>query len=147
MKLLSTRPTRNRVVQQTPAPRVKKQAQRPLWRERLVDAERGFSQSIRRDSGFFVQGFSSCVILATAFILQISMIESLLIILALAIVFSAEMFHQVLKAIWHAIGHHLDKQTSQAVKMGTAAVFTVYIGAGLVIGTIFANNIWTLVYG
>jgi undecaprenol kinase len=107
--------------------------ERPLWRQRLVDVERGMSHGLRRDSAFFVHFFLSSVVIVGSVVLGISLVQWTIVILALTLVLSAEMFNQVLKSLISSLGRHLDDSARSALRIGTAAVFVAAAGAMIVI--------------
>ena len=123
------------------APFEVRQRRRSVWRQRLVDAERGITHGFRLDSTLFVHIFMGCIVIATAFVLGIGVLEWVLVILALTMALSAEMFNQVLKAIWHTVGHHFDGPVRSAVRIGTAAVFVTILGAVSAIGLVFGSRL------
>lgn len=114
---------------------------RPPWRQRLVEAERGITYGFRGDSVFFVHFFLGSLIVATAFVLEISMNEWATIIVALTMVLSAEMFNQVLNAIVENVGHQLHKPMEKARRIGTAAVYLVMLGAAVTMALIFGPRL------
>jgi diacylglycerol kinase len=107
---------------------------RPAWRQRLVDAERGVMQGIRSDSAFFVYFFLSSATIAACVVLGISLIQWTIVILALTLVLSAEMFNQVLKALLTEFGRPRDDSARAALRMAVAAVFVAITGSVIVIG-------------
>jgi diacylglycerol kinase len=107
---------------------------RPAWRQRLVDAERGVMQGIRGDSAFFVYFFLSSATIAACVVLGISLIQWTIVILALTLVLSAEMFNQVLKALLTEFGRPRDDSARAALRMAVAAVFVAITGSVIVIG-------------
>lgn len=120
---------------------------RPAWRQRLVDAERGLSQGFRLDSTFYGHFFTGSIVLATAGVLGLSLLEWVAVILSLTLVLSAEMFNQVLKAVWSTVGHHFSEPARQALRMGTGAVFVTILGSVLTIGLIFGQRLTAIFAG
>lgn len=114
---------------------------RPAWRQRLIDAERGFSLSFRADSTLFVHAFLVCIIVAAGSVLQISLIEWTMIILALSLVVAAEMFNLVLRTLTEQFATRFEHDLCQSVRMGTAAVFVTIAGATLVVTLIFCSHL------
>ncbi len=114
---------------------------RSAWRQRLVDTERGFTAGFRSDSTFFVHFFIGTVVLVTASILGLPVVQWGILILALTVVLSAEMFHQVLKTILHRFGHHFQAEVDRAMRIACAAVFVTILGAVLTIGLIFGERL------
>lgn len=135
------------MAQRIDLPGARPQKRRSAWRQRLVEAERGMSQGVRRDSTFFVHFFGGSFVIAAGWVLGIGLAGWTVIILAVTLVLSAEMFNQVLKAIWRTVGHHLDEEGEKAVRMGTAAVFVALAGAILAIGLIFGYRLCEMFAG
>jgi len=114
---------------------------RPVWRQRLVDAERGISHSLRSDSTLYVYFFVSCVIITAGGVLGISLTQWTIVVLALSVVATAEIFNLVLRDIWRSIGHQLDKGTSKTIRMATAGVYVTILGACVAISLIFGQRL------
>lgn len=119
----------------------RRRPKRPAWRQRLVDAERGMTLGVRGDSTFFVYFFTTSVTIAGGFVLGLSLIEWVLVVLAITLVLSAEMFKQVLNAVWRNVGHHFQHEAHQALRIATAAVFVTIGGTLLALALIFGNAI------
>ena len=114
---------------------------RPPWRQRLVEAERGIAQGVRSDSTFFVHFFLGSVVIATGFVLGISSVQWAIVVMALTMVLSAEMFNQVLKAIVHTFGHQFAKPLMKAMRIATAAVFVAMLGTLAAILIVFCERL------
>ena len=125
----------------TPAP---ERPRRSAWRQRLVEAERGVTLGLRGDSTLFVHLFVGCVILTTAFVLGLSIIEWAVMILGLAVVISAEMFNKVMIELGRLIPYVADDTARNCLKIATAAVFVTMSGSMLAIGLIFAKHLWLM---
>lgn len=119
---------------------------RPEWRQRLIDAERGITFGVRLDSSFFIHFFSGSAVLATAMLLGLSATHWAIIILAMTTVLCAQMFNQVLKSIWKLLGSHLPAESQNTFKVGTAAVGVSIIGSIITIGIIFCSAIYRLLF-
>lgn len=110
---------------------------RPIWRQRLVEIERGFALSLRGDGAFFIHFFSASVVIAAGFALGVSLLEWSVILVALTVVFTGEMFRQVLKALLQKVGHDFDDGGRTVMRVSAAAVVVSIVGATLTIGLIF----------
>ena len=84
------------------------------------------------------------MILAGALVLGLSLIHWTMLVLALTLVLSAEMFHQALKFLLQSVGPHFEKSAETALRIGTAAVFLAMLGAVIVIGLIFVHRLLQL---
>jgi undecaprenol kinase len=138
--------TRLKSVHHADAPQKAAQRRAP-WRQRLVEAERGVTEGFRNDSTFFVHFFLGSVVAATGFVLAISPMQWAVIVMALTMVLSAEMFNQVLKAIVHSVGHQLAGPLAKAMRIATAAVFVTMIGTLAAILIIFAERLTAIFSG
>ena len=114
---------------------------RHIWRQKLVDVERGMTQGFRADSTFFVHFFTCSMVIVAALVMGISLAEWTVLVLALSMVLSAQMFNQVLKTLWQTVGHQMPDPAQRALKIGTAAVFVALSGAVIAIGLIFGRRL------
>jgi len=89
-------------------------------------------QGVRGDSVFFVYFFLTSVTVTASFVLDISIVEWTLVILALTLVLSAEMFHQAVKSLFSGLEGR-SEATKSGLRMVRAAVFVAIIGSIIVI--------------
>jgi len=119
---------------------------RPAWRQPLIDVESGMRQGLRCDGSFFSLVFVASAVIISALVLGFPIIEWAVLILALTVVLSAQMFHQLLKMLWQHEGRLLSRRTQDALRIGTAAVFVTMFGSLTVCCLLFARRIlllWT----
>lgn len=114
---------------------------RPSWRQRLVDAESGFKLGLRGDSILFVHFFTGSAILCTALVMGISIVEWCVVVLSLATVLAAELFHQVLKSLVEAVGHQFAEPARRPLRIAIAAVFVTMAGAVTALALIFGRRL------
>jgi len=126
---------------QQPHAETSERPRRSAWRQRLVEAERGVTLGLRGDSTLFVHLFVGCVILISAVALGLSITEWALLILALAVVISAEMFNKVMIELGQLIPSNTDDSPHNCLKIATAAVFVTMSGSMLAVGLIFARHL------
>ena len=117
------------------------------WRQRLVEAERGVTQGFRSDSTLFVHFFAGSIILATAVVLGLSLVEWAVLVLGLSAVVAAEMFNKVMVEIGRHLPDDSDGSLREGLKIGTAAVFVTIIGTVGATALIFARHVWELFHG
>lgn len=120
---------------------------RSSFHQRLVDVERGVAAGIRRDSTLFVHFFIATAVLAGAVVLGLSLMQWCIVVLALTLVLTAEMFQQVLKTILESLGHHFPEASRRAERIGTAAVSITILGTVILIGLIFTERLMQLFSG
>lgn len=117
---------------------------RSAWRQRLVEAERGATLGFRGDSTLFVHFFSGSIILATAVVLSLTLVEWAVLVLGLTMVVAAEMFNKVIVEISRHLPDNADDSWREGLKIGTAAVVVTIIGTVAAITLIFARHVWAL---
>lgn len=121
--------------------------QRSPWRRRLVDAERGITLGFRGDSAFFVYFFAGCVVLAAALVMGLHLWEWVATILALTLVFAAELFHHSLRLFFQMTEAETSRAPLKAQRLASAAVFVTLSGAALAIGLVFGRRLWEVFAG
>lgn len=114
---------------------------RAAWRQRLVQAERGFGNGARQDSIFFVHIFTATLILVAAVVLNIAVWQWMLVAFSLVMLFVAELFNQALKAMSQAFGASPPPAVQQALGMSTAASMLALVGVLVVAGFSFAQRV------
>lgn len=112
---------------------------RPAWRRWLIDVERGLMHGVRGDSVFFVYFFLTSATIAASVVLGISLLQWTVVILALTVVLSAEMFNQSVRSLFAALGHPVDDSIRTALRIGRAAVFVTIAGSTVTIGLILGK--------
>lgn len=112
-------------------------AKRPAWRQRLIQAERGISNGLKGDSTFFVHFFATSIVLAAGAVMGLEILQWGLVALSLALVFSAEMFNQALKAILQSEQPNPPDNVKKALGISTAAVLFSIIGAVITLALVF----------
>ena len=117
---------------------------RSAWRRRLVEAERGLTEGFRADSTLIVHFFLATMVMAAALVLGISLLEWGMLILSLTMVFSAELFHLVVRSVIRALGHHFPEPAQKIRQIATAGVFITITGAVLTVVLIFSSRLWGL---
>src|SRR5579863_951829 len=91
--------------------------ERPAWRRRLIDIERGITLGVRGDSVFFVYFFLSSLTIAASLVLGISLLEWTVVILALTVVLCAEMFNQSVKSLFAVMNKPVDDSARTALRI------------------------------
>lgn len=99
---------------------------RPLWRQRLVDAERGLSHSFKADSALYLHLFFDSLLLATCFVLGLSTTHWVIVALALTIMLSGELFAQGLTALASESSERLRRQVTS---IAAAAKTLAFVGS------------------
>jgi len=74
------------------------QSARPGWRQRLVEAERGFSQVFRRDGALLAHVFVVCAVVAAGLVLSLTAVEWTLITFGVTAIIVAELVYHALRS-------------------------------------------------
>ncbi|MGQ0634839.1 MAG: diacylglycerol kinase [Planctomycetaceae bacterium] len=119
----------------------KSERRRAAWRQRLVEAERGFVGCIRGDAVFFVHFFGISAVIAAATILGVSWVHWIGIVGCLALVLTAEMFNQALKELAQPAEKPIAAAGKRAVAMGTAAVMVACAGSTIIMFLVFGQRL------
>jgi diacylglycerol kinase len=120
---------------------------RPAWRRWLIDVERGLTHGVRGDSIFFVYFFLTSATIAASLVLRIALFQWTVVILALTVVLSAEMFNQSVKSLFRSLGRPADESAKAALRLGSAAVFVTIVGSIVTIGLILGKAAWEMFRG
>lgn len=117
---------------------------RAPWRQRLVDAEYGLKVGLRADSTLFVYFFIASTVWAGAWVVGFTILEWAVVTLSLTIVLTAELFHQLFRALSLDLEQELSPPVRAAMRMATAAVFVAGGGAAITIALLFCAHLMTL---
>lgn len=117
----------------TPDERTERRLRRPAWRQRLVEAERGFSHSLRADSALYLHLFVDSLLLATCFVLGLSATHWIVVTLAITVMLSAEMFSQGLLLIAAQLADRIGRQV---IAMAAAAKLLAIFGSTSAVGMV-----------
>ena len=114
---------------------------RSAWRERLVRAEAGLRNGVRRDSTLCGHLFTGSIALVAGLVVGLSLIQWAILVLAMTVVGAAEMFDQVLKALLSDSGDALTSQTRATLGLSTAAVILAIAGSVITMGLVFVARL------
>jgi len=123
---------------ETPEPR------RAAWRQRLVDAERGFAHGFRGDSSFFVYGFAGTACVAASLVLGVPLVEWVVLLLAVTLVVSIEMLNQTVKTVVEGLPDPDPRLVRKAKRLGTAATFVAIAGAGTTVLLVLGRRLFDI---
>ena len=114
---------------------------RPAWRQRLIQAERGFGTGLRIDSTFFVHFFTSSMVLAVAAVIGLGILQWAILALSITLVLAAEMFNQVLKLVLSQPRLIAPPAAQKALGISTAAVYVTIAGCVVTILLLFGQRL------
>lgn len=135
---MQSRQTYNR----TDAGHTFRRQKRPAWRQHLVLTERGVVGGIRGGSAFFVHFFGCSIVLATGYVLALSLMQWVAVVLCMTLVLAAEMFNQALRSIViDPEDGEVAPRASKALGISTAAVMMTVLGGLIVVGLIFGQAV------
>ncbi len=113
------------------------------WTNKFGDAFHGLKEGVRGQSSFFVHLFAAAAVIVAAIVLRIDdPTQWCLLLLCIAVVFSAEMFNSALESLAKAITDQFDPHVRTALNVGSAAVLIASIGAALVGAIIFLTRLF-----
>jgi len=117
---------------------------RSAWRQHLVLTERGVKGGIRSGSAFFIHFFGCSIVLATGYVLNLSLMQWVAILMCMTFVLSAEMFNQALCAL--VVEQHGEDalRKSKALNISTAAVMLTVLGGLAVVLLIYGYRVWDI---
>lgn len=116
-----------------PEERTEHRPRRAPWRQRLVDAERGFSHSLRADSALYLHLFIDSLLLATCFVLGLSATHWIVVTLAITVMLSSEMFSQGLQLVSSQLPERIGRQV---IAMAAAAKLLAIFGSTSAVGMV-----------
>ena len=117
-----------------------KQRRSPL-RRRLIDAERGMSLGLKRDSSLFVYLFGLSVVIAAGFVLGLSLTQWSILIVCSTMILAAELINMALRSIEQALPDDTQANLCEARRFGSAAGLCTFVGSVIVVGLMFAERI------
>ncbi|WP_437205821.1 diacylglycerol kinase [Planctomicrobium sp. SH664] len=107
---------------------------RSPWRQRLIDAERGFRIGLRADSTLFGYFFYTGIALLMATVVGLERLEWAILILCLGMSFAIELVHQLCKQLIVDYAEQLSPSTLQTLRLGSTAAVAAHVTAFLVTG-------------
>lgn len=111
---------------------------RSAWRERLIDAERGFSFGLRHSSSLFGHLFLCAIIVLTAAILGVREWEWAALVVSMALGIGAEMYHLAVCVLAESCGR---PEAIKAARLSAGGMIMAMLGAGAMILYIFGHRI------
>ena len=119
----------------------RKSQRRSPWRLRLIEAERGMSHGLKRDSSLYVYLFGLSVVIAAGFVLGLSLTQWSILIVCSTMVLAAELFNMALRAIEQSQPEDSPLNVREATRFGSAAGLCTFVGAIVVVGLMFTERI------
>jgi diacylglycerol kinase len=114
---------------------------RRSWAQRFSDAFRGLSAGTRGQSTFLVHISVAAVVLLTAAVLRMPLLEWYILLLCIAGVLTAEMFNSALESMAKAITDQRNAHLGNALDIAAAAVLLASFFAALIGALIFAHRL------
>jgi len=115
------------------------------WTRKFADAFRGLSRAVRSQSSFAVHLAVAAVVIALAAALRVSAVEWCLLVGAIAVVLTAEIFNSAVESLARAFGTGWNPRVRDALDMASAAVLVAACGAAVVGLIVFGSRLLTLV--
>jgi diacylglycerol kinase len=111
------------------------------WFVKFRDAFRGVVEGVRGQNSFAVHFIIAAAAIVAGFVLKISLTEWCFLAICIAGVLTAEMFNSSLEFMAKAITSKSDPHLRNSLDIGSAAVLTASVGAGVVGAIIFINRL------
>lgn len=125
----------------------RRETRRSHWRQRLVDAERGFVLGFRRDSAFFGYLFGAVVSITAGVVLGLEYVEWIVLLLASTTVLVAELLNHMVQCVVEELAADSPSAARKALRLGTAAVYTAISGTGGALLLMFGRRIYLAMHG
>jgi len=117
---------------------------RRTWRAKFGDAARGIKLGVRGHSSFAVHFFAAVAVIASAFVLNVSLLEWCVLIGCIAAVIAAELFNTAVETLCRAAG--LDRQPAgkRSLDIAAGAVLVAAIGSAVIGLIVFGTRLWQM---
>lgn len=121
--------------------------QRPTrtWRSKFGDALRGLKLGIRGQSSFFVHFFFAALVIAGAIVLRCDRAEWSVLLLAIGLVLTAEMFNSAIEVLFRGLEADQRERCFQCLNIAAGAVLMASLFAVAVGAIVFITRILALV--
>lgn len=116
------------------------------WRQKFRDAAVGLRLGTRGQSSFLVHLPMAVVVVICGFAFQVSRLEWCLLVLAITVVLTAEMFNSALEAIAPAVDRRYNPHIAAALDIASAAVLLAACGASACGAIIFLYRLGALLH-
>jgi len=106
----------------------------------------GLKTGIRRESNFFVHLIVAALVVATACVLRVSIVEWSLLALCIALVLAAEMFNTAIESLARAVSGEYHADIKEALDTSSASVLIASLGAAIVGAAIFIHRLGAILH-
>lgn len=106
---------------------------RAAWRQKLVEAERGFTHGFRVDSTLYAHFFVDCLLLATCSVVGLPPTHWAIVIAGITVMLSAEFFSLAILMVAEELSSSIKKRVESANAAGKLLVF---LGSSVMIGIV-----------
>ncbi|MFO0880348.1 MAG: diacylglycerol kinase [Gemmataceae bacterium] len=114
---------------------------RRSWRTKFAAAFRGMKLGIRGHSSFFVHFFFAAMVLAAGVVLQCSAVQWALLIGAIGLVLTAELFNSAIETLFRGFDEETRERAWPALDIAAGAVLLASITASVVGLLIFYSRL------
>ena len=102
------------------------------WKAKFRDAFRGIGQACRGEKSFVVHFSAAILVVTAAALLKVTTTEWCLLILCIAIVFSAETFNSSIESLARAVTEEQNAHVGRSLDTAAGAVLIAAMGAAVV---------------
>lgn len=106
------------------------------WRNKFGDAIRGLKLGVRGQSSFFVHFFFAALVIAGAIVLRCDTAQWGLLILAIGMVLTAELFNSAVETLFRGLEHDQRERCFQCLNISAGAVLMASLfaaGVGMIV--------------
>lgn len=119
---------------------------RSAWRQRVVEAERGFTAGFRANSALFFYFFTTSVLISISVVLGLSGVQWALLLLSVVIAISSELLCFTAQKLGEILDRRQDEEITRLISMVAAACFLLLAGSIATIVLILGLRLYEL-YG
>ena len=119
-----------------------KTQRRRTWLRKFADAFRGLSRAIRSQSSFACHLFVAGAVVAAGAVSRVSAVEWGLLMLAIGLVLSAEIFNTAIESLARGPGSRRHPRLRDALDMASGGVLMAAITAVVIGVIVFGPRLW-----
>ena len=114
------------------------------WRDKFRIAFRGMKWGIRGQSSFFVHFFLTAAVIATAIVLDCTLIQWCLLVVCIGMVLTAELFNSAIETLFKGLEHEGRERCWRCLDIAAGAVLMASITATIIGTLIFTYQLGVL---
>ena len=116
------------------------------WRDKFREAFRGVKLGVRGHSSFSVHFFFAALAVATALVLECTLVEWCLVAGCIGLVLTAELFNSAIETLFHGLDPEAKARIHGCLDIAAGAVLVVGLTAAVIGTVIFAHRVLVLLH-